>query len=225
MGAITVQPQARSTPKMHGLVALVLLALGAETCMAFSGMSPLVSRIASGTRSSRAARWSAQIEPGSNVVVVGASSRVGRCVAQRLIQDGRYNVKLIASSTDGPEVGGSHNAQWYLGNMAQKDFGMGINLLEFSGEQGENGQSSGRIVPADFALRDAAAVIVADTTSTFPNGDWLVGRSPSDVDVRQVSNVVQCLGPKTQHVIFLSCMGAKRELPLLPKLDPNILFW
>eukprot|EP00287_Rhodomonas_sp_CCMP768_P011761 CAMPEP_0196741158 /NCGR_PEP_ID=MMETSP1091-20130531/38001_1 /TAXON_ID=302021 /ORGANISM="Rhodomonas sp., Strain CCMP768" /LENGTH=239 /DNA_ID=CAMNT_0042086707 /DNA_START=314 /DNA_END=1033 /DNA_ORIENTATION=- len=109
--------------------------------------------------------------------------------------------------------------------MAQKDLGDGINLLEETGKIGVNGQSSGRIVPADDVLNDVAAVIIADSTTTFPNEEWLLGRAPSAVDARQVFNTMQCLGPQTEHVVFLSCMGAKRQLPLLPRLDANILFW
>ena len=179
------------------------------------------------TRNSpRLLRWSAQLDTGLNVAVVGASSRIGKVVADKLIQERRFGLKLIAASPDAVDVDVSNEqVQWYLGNMAQKDFGNGINLLEISGQRGPNGQSSGRIIPADSVLNDVSAVIVADTTSTFPNGDWLLGRSPQSVDVRQVLNVVQRLGPRTQHVVFLSCMGAKRELSTLPKLDPNILFW
>ena len=178
------------------------------------------------TRNSRLPLWSAELDPGLTVAVVGASSRIGKVVAERLIQDRISGLKLITSSPDVIDVDvGNEQVQWYLGNMAQKDFGNGINLLEISGQTGPNGQLSGQIVTAGSVFSDVSAVIVADTTSTFPNGDWLLGRSPQSVDVRQVLNVVQRLGPRTQHVVFLSCMGAKRELPTLPKLDPNILFW
>jgi len=161
------------------------------------------------------------LRDGDAVTVVGASSSVGRILAESLLRDGRFSVRLIANNPQAPEL----FARWpaaevYVGNLAQDpDNGSGLSLLRSGGSR--------PIVSAREVLQSSEAVVIAEGTSCFPSLSWLYGLSPANLDGRGVSNVVNSMqGGKSRRLIYLSCIGANRELARgIPKLDANILFW
>jgi nucleoside-diphosphate-sugar epimerase len=199
-----------------------LLSLGAE---GFSGLG-LGSQHRRPAAFGGACRLAASsgLSEGDAVTVVGASSAIGRRLAERLLTDGRFRVRLIANDPQAPELFKSYPAaDVYVGNLAQDpDNGSGLSLLRAAGTV------SRPIVPAREVLRDSDAVVIAEGTSCFPSLRWLYGLSPSNVDGRGVSNIISSMqGGRSKRLLYLSCIGANRELPrgFPPKLDANILFW
>lgn len=119
-----------------------------------------------------------------------------------------------------------------MGNLAQ-DTDNGSNLSLLAANDAATGIErfgiARPIVAASTILRDSNAVVIAEGTSCFPSMRWLYGLSPAVLDGRGIRNVVKCMeGGKTKRLVYLSCMGAERQLSprfSIPKLDANVLFW
>lgn len=168
----------------------------------------------------------AALEVGDSVTVVGAASSVGRALARHLLDDGRFQVRLVASDQAADLAAILTGAQVFAGNLAQDaENGSNLNLVSVSAAPG----ARPRLVSARELLRDSDAVVIAEGTSCFPTPAWLLGLTPANLDARGTRNIISCMqGGKAKRLVYLSCIGAARELSprfSIPALDANILFW
>eukprot|EP00281_Chroomonas_sp_CCMP1168_P014338 CAMPEP_0206214688 /NCGR_PEP_ID=MMETSP0047_2-20121206/1801_1 /ASSEMBLY_ACC=CAM_ASM_000192 /TAXON_ID=195065 /ORGANISM="Chroomonas mesostigmatica_cf, Strain CCMP1168" /LENGTH=354 /DNA_ID=CAMNT_0053636945 /DNA_START=83 /DNA_END=1147 /DNA_ORIENTATION=+ len=174
----------------------------------------------------------AELEQDDTVVVVGATSRVGDLVAERLLRQGRFKVRLVASNAvRGENIGAAGAEAVFAGSLGQPgasalmDVRRKQRVVDMKMGTGIEMETPGSLVPLRAAFEGAHGVIICNPTTTFPSKRWLLGESPTDVDVNLVENVLGALGPSVKRVVYMSAMGAARDLPVMPKLDANILFW
>ena len=135
-----------------------------------------------GTPAGTRALRGAGLSEGEAVTVVGAASPVGRRLAAALLADGRFRVRLVASSAAGLERFQGSAAECYLGNVAQDvhSAAQDLDLLVVSGAPAP----AGSIRRAAEVLRDSSAVVLAESTTCFPSVRWLYGLRPENLDGR-----------------------------------------
>ena len=123
---------------------------------------------------------------GDSVTVVGAASSVGRALARHLLDDGRFQVRLVVSDQAADLAATLTGAQVFAGNLAQDaENGSHLNLVSVSAAPG----ARPRLVSARELLRDSDAVMIAEGTSCFPTPAWLLGLTPANLDARGTRNI------------------------------------
>ena len=128
----------------------------------------------------------AALEVGDSVTVVGAASSVGRALARHLLDDGRFQVRLVVSDQAADLAATLTGAQVFAGNLAQDaENGSNLNLVSVSAAPG----ARPRLVSARELLRDSDAVVIAEGTSCFPTPAWLLGLTPANLDARGTRNI------------------------------------
>ena len=152
------------------------------------------------------------------VTVIGASTSVGRRLAAELLKAQDLSVNLCFDKySDAVCHAGNPAARCFVGNLAQTRNELKVLQVTSTGDN--------RLVNLDTVLQSSELIVISEYTSCFPSLDWLLGKSPKDVNVKMVRNVVNGCGSSLRKLVFLSALGAKRKLSKLPKLDANILFW
>jgi len=152
------------------------------------------------------------------VTVIGASTSVGKRLAAELLKEQNLSVNLCFDKySDAVCHAGNPAARCFVGNLAQTRNELKVLQVTSTGDN--------RLVNLDTVLQSSELIVISEYTSCFPSLDWVLGKSPQDVNVKMVRNVVNGCGSRLRKLVFLSALGAKRKLSKLPKLDANILFW
>eukprot|EP00960_Hanusia_phi_P039429 753884-Hanusia_phi.AAC.6 len=152
------------------------------------------------------------------VTVIGASTSVGKRLTSELLKEQEFSLNLCFDKySDAMSHANNPLARCYVGNIAQTRGDLKVLQVSSSGEN--------RMIDFDTILGSSDAIVVSESTSCFPSVDWLLGRSPTDLNVKLLHNVAKGCSPRVKKIVLLSALGARRNLTRLPKLDANILFW